>query len=111
MRGIEWALLRCIWLNVRHVAPGPWARPCPGGICLKFQTFVARECGQGTQPEPARSRPRRNLPLVRRVEGILGRHAAVPTLTVRDEAAAAGDLPPPRRPGPSIPGAPSGFDP
>ena len=33
------------------------------------------------------------------------------TLTVRDEAAAAGDLPPPRRPGPSIPGAPSGFDP
>ena len=26
------------------------------------------------------------------------------TLTVRDEAAAAGDLPPPRRPGPSIPG-------
>ena len=26
------------------------------------------------------------------------------TLTVRDEAAEAGDLPPPRKPGPSIPG-------
>ena len=124
--------LRTVWLslvyltlaNVRHESEASEAvgASVPAEIRSKFQTFVydvvnAAQGGytlESLKLEDMLRRQGTDSESLGAVEkAILGQSMRVVflTLTVRDEAAAAGDLPPPRRPGPSIPGAPSGFDP
>ena len=124
--------LRSVWLslvyltlaNVRHESEASESvgASVPAEIRSKFQTFVydvvnAAQGGytlESLKLEDMLRRQGTDSESLGAVEkAILGQSMRVVflTLTVRDEAAAAGDLPPPRRPGPSIPGAPSGFDP
>ena len=124
--------LRSVWLslvyltlaNVRHEseASDSVGASVPAEIRSQFQTFVydvvnAAQGGYTLESLKLEDMLRRqgtdSASLGAVEKAILGQSMRVVflTLTVRDEAAAAGDLPPPRRPGPSIPGAPSGFDP
>ena len=121
--------LRSVWLslvyltlaNVRHESEAPSAvrRVRAGGDPLEVPDFVydvvnAAQGGYTLESLKLEDMLRRqgtdSASLRRRREGHPGQSMRVVflTLTVRDEAAAAGDLPPPRRPGPSIPGAPAG---
>ena len=123
--------LRTVWLslvyltlaNVRHEseASDSVGASVPAEIRSKFQTFVydvvnAAQGGYTLESLKLEDMLRRqgtdSASLSAVEKAILGQSMRVVflTLTVRDEAAAAGDLPPPRRPGPSIPGAPSGFE-
>ena len=117
--------LRSVWLslvyltlaNVRHESEALEAvgASVPAEIRSKFQTFVydvvnAAQGGytlESLKLEDMLRRQGTDSESLGAVEkAILGQSMRVVflTLTVRDEAAAAGDLPPPRRPGPSIPG-------
>lgn len=124
--------LRSVWLclvyltlaNVQHRSEAPEAvgASVPADIRQKFQTFVydvvnAAQGGYTLESLKLEDMMRRQGKdtegMDQMQKAILGQSMRVIflTLTVREESAAAEDLPPPRRPGPSIPGAPSGFDP
>ena len=124
--------LRSVWVclvyltlaNVQHKSDAPEAvgASVPAEIRQKFQTFVydvvnAQRGGFTLESLKLEEMLRRQGTAAEGLsaveKAILGPSMRVIflTLTVRDEAEAAGNLPPPRKPGPSIPGAPSGFDP
>lgn len=123
--------LRTVWLclvfltleNIRHpsAAGGAVGDSVPGEIRQKFQTFVydvvnAAKGGFTLETLKLEDLLRRSdadaASLSQMEKAILGQSMRVVflTLAVKEEAEAAANLPPPRKPGPSIPGAPQGFD-